>query len=174
MATIELIHVGEKSYPAAVTNHSLSMGEKLGLIKNSQLTDLIETDYHLGVVYLSIIGMNKNLDLSISEFADNYKPSTDELVGNYRNLITACTDIKQNNFAKSFKAVTKNGKTSKDEKRRKPPQLKFECVEDRYVYYCLVYGVPGDIFWYHPIPDVERVFESKQAYDAWESNPVTY
>lgn len=150
------------------------MGEKLGLIDGSHLPDLIESEHHIGVVYLAVIGMNKKLELSISDFLERYDPNPKEIEKNYSNLIINCTEIPPNNFAKGFKAVTKTGRTNKDEKRKKPPKLKFECVEDRYVYYCMVYAVPDDIFWHHPIPDVERIFQSKQAYDAWQSNPVTY
>lgn len=34
--------VNEKKYPAAITNYSLHLGEKLGLIEGSQLTDLLK------------------------------------------------------------------------------------------------------------------------------------
>lgn len=174
MAKFELVRINEKLYPAALTNHSLSLGEKIGIIKGSHLEDVMESEFHLGVLYIAVMGVHKHLNLSLDDFMVSYNPIDDEGIQNYNNILNNCTDMKSNNFAKGFEKVTNKVKTSKDEKRRKPPKLNFECVEDRYVYYCLVYGIESDIFWYHPIPDVERIFMSKQAYDSWNSNPVTY
>ncbi|WP_209020952.1 hypothetical protein [Evansella clarkii] len=44
-------------------------------------------------------------------------------------------------------------------------------MEDRYVLYVLVYGIPDHIFWYKPIATVERIYEGKRAYDGWAANP---
>lgn len=173
MSHTELIAVGNKLYPAAITNYSLSMGEKLGIINNSHLTDLINSGNEKGIIYLSVIGLNKNLNITLDEFVETYDPSNDELIKNHKNLILSCTNIKQNNFAKGLvESISK--KVDKDQKKIKSPKLNIECVEDRYVLYCLVYGIDYDIFWFHPIPDVERIYESKQAYDSWKNNPKTY
>jgi hypothetical protein len=46
-------------------------------------------------------------------------------------------------------------------------------VEDKYVLYVLVYKIPDHVFWYHPMASVDRIFESKQAYENWRNNPKT-
>lgn len=52
--------------------------------------------------------------------------------------------------------------------------MKIECVEDKYVLYSLVYEIPDHVFWHHPMASVERIFQSKRAYDSWSNNPKTY
>jgi hypothetical protein len=165
----EQILLGDKQYPAAITNYSLAMGEKIGLIKDSQLTSFLETSY-LNLIYLSVIGVNKHLDLSFEQFLENYLISDKIMNHNYKNLVTACTDKKTNKFAKGFTGSTSK-KVEKNQKKIKSPPLNFECVEDRYVWYCLIYGVESDVFWHFPILDVERIMESKQAYEGWKNNP---
>lgn len=51
------------------------------------------------------------------------------------------------------------------------PKIKFECVEDLYTLYCMVYGVESEIFWHEPISTVERVFENILAFRGWENSP---
>lgn len=53
----------------------------------------------------------------------------------------------------------------------RPPQLNVETVEDKYVLYCLVYGIDSKTFWYSPITSVDRILSGKQAYDTWSNNP---
>ncbi|GAF63642.1 hypothetical protein BTS2_0533 [Bacillus sp. TS-2] len=53
----------------------------------------------------------------------------------------------------------------------KQPEIKFECVEDRYVTYCLISRIAEKIFWHYPIASVERIYQGKQAYDGWKNNP---
>ncbi|WP_188453800.1 hypothetical protein [Virgibacillus oceani] len=172
MANIELIRVGEKLYPAAITNYSLSMGEKYGMLPSSNLDIMVESDQRLWVIYLSVIGMNKYLELSPIEFRQRYTPQQEEFELNYTNLIMNCTDVKKNNFAKGLSdSVSK--KVEPGQKKIKSPKLNVECVEDRYVLYCLAVGIDSDIFWHYPIPDVERIYQSKQAWDSWKNNPRT-
>ncbi|SEB15732.1 hypothetical protein SAMN05421743_12136 [Thalassobacillus cyri] len=173
MARYELIEVGGKVYPAAITNHSLSMGEKLGLIDKSQLPDLLEMKFYPAVIYLGIIGVDKQERMSFQEFLQNYAPDEHQLIQQYKGLILACTESSPNHFAKGLNdSISK--KVDKGQKQIKNPKLNLECVEDRYVLYCLGSGIDSDVFWHYPIPDVERIYESKQAYDGWKNNPATY
>lgn len=49
--------------------------------------------------------------------------------------------------------------------------MKIECVEDKYVLYCLVCGIDAETFWHEPIASVERIFQGKSAFDGWRANP---
>ncbi|UFU00371.1 hypothetical protein KO561_05340 [Radiobacillus kanasensis] len=173
MAKMVFIRIGEKLYPSAITNYSLSVGHKLGLIDGSNLKDVLEADSALTVVYLAAIGPNKNIDFSFDEFLFLYKTDQEELEQNYTAIIDACLDVVPNKFAEGLKKST-NTNVGKDQKKIKYPRLEIECVEDRYVLYCLASGIDSDTFWHHPIPDLERIYESRQAYKAWDNNPKTY
>jgi hypothetical protein len=185
---IEVIYLDSKRYHAAITNYSLSIGEKLGLLNGSNITDLLDVDVlenwatrkeyaasehdyrkYLIVIYLSIIGINRNLDLTFDEFLEKYREDLLTLEETYKRLILASVESKPNAFAKGLNKSTK--KAGKDQKQIKPPVLNIECAEDRYVLYCLVYGIDSEIFWYHPLSEVDRIFQSKQAYDGWQNNP---
>jgi hypothetical protein len=173
MAKFELIVVDGKTYPAAITNYSLSLGEKIGLLGGSNLNDILETDSLMKVIYLSLIGVKNNFTMNYDDFLEIFKGKEigkEILIEIYTRLTHAAINKTPNEFAKGFISSTSK-KIEKDQKKVKPPKLNFECVEDRYVWYCMIYGIDRDIFWHHPIPDVERILESKQAYDGWKSNP---
>jgi hypothetical protein len=173
MAKFELIVVDGKTYPAAITNYSLSFGEKIGLLGGSNLTDILETDSIMHVIYLSLIGVHSNFSMNYDDFLGIFKGKEigkEILIEIYTRLTNGAIEKKPNQFAKGFQLRTSN-KVEKGQKKIKPPKVKFECAEDRYVWYCMINGIDSDIFWYHPIPDVERILEGKQAYDGWKSNP---
>jgi len=176
MSRIVIVQFKDKSYYASITNHSLSMGTKLNLLTGSQLTDVLvenPTYQHcLNIIYLAIIGFNKNLKLTYDEFLHQCHWKKEVLNEVYTQLISGVVDIPENKFAEEL--INKTSKvTSTNEKKIKPINLKFECAEDRYVIYCLVYGIDHDIFWYSPIADVERIFNGIKAYKGWQSNPMT-
>jgi hypothetical protein len=170
MERFQEIIVGGKRYPAAITNYSLSMGEKLGLLNGSNLSDLIDCKNHLTVIYLAVIGVNKDFHLPFVDFIFQLQYKEDEIEEIYKNILLSCTNIKPNKFAEGLKNSTSK-KIDKNQKLIKPPKLNIECVEDRYVLYCLIYGIDSELFWYHPIPDVERIYESINAYKSWQNNP---
>lgn len=124
----------EKQYPAAITNYSLNMGEKLGLIAGSQLTDLvrlasldtlsreiengglteesvvategIDINKYLKTIYLSMIGLNKQLELSYDEFLEKYHEDTADTIKTYTNLVLASVNIDKNKFADELNKST--------------------------------------------------------------------
>lgn len=171
MAKFENITWNEKEYPSAITNYSLSMGEKLGLLEGSNLTDVLDSDSYLAVIYLSLIGPNKNLNISYEDFLGGITLSPKQILESYTNLIESSTEMKPNKFASGLEQSTSKI-LDKNQKKIKPPKVHVECVEDRYVWYCLIYGIESDIFWHFPIPDVERILANKQAFDAWKANPI--
>lgn len=172
MAKYELIQVGESTFTAAITNYSLSLGEKLHFIKTSQLSELVKIPYAKVVIYLAILGSNKNLHLPLNNFLDDYTPDDELMMKHYKNILEGCSKTKENRFAEGFRNSVDKTK-GKGQKTILNPQLNIECVEDRYVLYTLVSGIDSDIFWYYPIPDVERIYESKQAFDSWKNSPKT-
>lgn len=123
-------YFNEQKLPASITNYSLSMGEKLGLIKSSQLTDLadIEQLFHsavnpemdqeealknvdigkyLKVIYLAIIGVNKGLNLTYEEFTELYHENNITIIDTYTNLVLGTLTEGMNNFAKGLEQSTK-------------------------------------------------------------------
>lgn len=126
----EQIFSNEKKFPAAITNYSLSMGEKTGLIKSSQLNDLvdiqkvfeaainpdankeealkgIDTSRYLKVIYLAIVGVNPKLSLTYDEFTELYHEDVPQIIETYTNLVLATMPIVNNAFAEGFQKSTK-------------------------------------------------------------------
>ena len=172
MAKYELIQVGDSTFTAAITNYSLSLGEKLHFLETSQLSELLKMPYAKMLIYLAIKGAHKNLHLPLNTFLEEYKADEELMMKQYRSILEGCSGTKENKFAQGFlKSVDKT--KGKGQKTILNPTLNIECVEDRYVLYCLAAGVDSDVFWHYPIPDVERIYESKQAYDSWKNNPKT-
>lgn len=124
----------EKQYPAAITNYSLNMGEKLGLIAGSQLTDLvrlanldvlsremqnggiteesviategIDINKYLKTIYVSIIGLNKELELSYDEFLRKYHEDMADIINTYTKLVMASVNLDKNKFADGLNEST--------------------------------------------------------------------
>jgi len=126
----EQIFSNEKKFPAAITNYSLGMGEKTGLIKSSQLNDLvdiqkvfeaainpdankeealkgIDTSRYLKVIYLAIVGVNPKLSLTYDEFTELYHEDVPQIIETYTNLVLATMPIVNNAFAEGFQKSTK-------------------------------------------------------------------
>jgi len=126
----EQIFSNERKFPAAITNYSLSMGEKTGLIKSSQLNDLvdiqkvfeaainpdankeealkgIDTSRYLKVIYLAIVGVNPKLSLTYDEFTELYHEDVPQIIETYTNLVLATMPIVNNAFAEGFQKSTK-------------------------------------------------------------------
>lgn len=120
----------EKKFPASITNYSLSMGEKMGLIKSSQLNDLtdiqrvfesaidpkankttalegIDTARYLKVIYLAVVGVNPHLNLTYDEFTGLYHEDVPKILETYTSLVLATMPIADNNFSKGFQNSTK-------------------------------------------------------------------
>src|SRR5690625_3399585 len=104
--------LNEQNFPAAITNYSLSMGEKLELIESSTINDLTDveglfqaaidpnadkekalknmnTGKYLKVIYLAIIGINKDLNLTYEEFTQLYHEDQATIIDTYTKLILA-------------------------------------------------------------------------------------
>lgn len=121
----------EKQYPAAITNYGLAMGEKLGLLEGSNLTDIVkiasleqlmsgngatehvleddrvnETKYLKGI-YVALIGINPDLDLSYEEFTQKYHENTITTMRTYARLVMNTLPSKDNQFAKGLEKSTK-------------------------------------------------------------------
>lgn len=123
-------YINEQKFPATITNYSLSMGEKMGLIKSSQLTDLtdieqvfqsaidpnvdmkkalsdIDLGKYLKVIYLAVIGANRNLHLTYEEFIELYHEDPATIIDTYTNLVLATLTEGINKFAQGLEQSTK-------------------------------------------------------------------
>ncbi|GGD05425.1 hypothetical protein [Pontibacillus salipaludis] len=127
--------VNKKTYPAALTNHALNIGEKMGMLEGTNLSDVlkmcnfetlindlkrgkiseenidatgeIDTLKYLKVIYISLVGVNKELDLSFDEFTEKYHENTFQIMKTYASLVMASTSNSFNNFAKGLEDSTK-------------------------------------------------------------------
>lgn len=120
----------EQKVPASITNYSLSMGEKLGLIKSSQITDLADIEQlfrsatdpdvdqeqalknvdigkYLKVIYLAIIGINRNIELTYEEFTELYHEDRFTTIETYTNLVLATLTDSVNGFVDGLQSSTK-------------------------------------------------------------------
>lgn len=126
----ETRYYNEQKVPASITNYSLSMGEKLGLIKSSQLTDLadieqvfqsainpsvdmqealegIDIGKYLKVIYLAVIGVNRQLELTYEEFTELYHEDKATIIDTYTNLVLGTLTDDLNKFAEGLNQSTK-------------------------------------------------------------------
>nr|BDD47232.1 hypothetical protein 6 [Bacillaceae bacterium] len=129
-------------YPACLTNKSLQLGKDLGLLQSSKIVSLLgfdEVDSNLidqdkeqaakevlndfdilryvKVIYLSLIGFNKNLELTYEDFLEMYDESTEKTMDLFSKLIESyMSSDTSNNFAKGLQQSTK--KKSKKGNRR--------------------------------------------------------
>lgn len=125
--------VSEQRFPASITNHSLYMGEKLGLIESNKVTDLsdlnalfesalnpkadmqdmknalnqVDQIKYLKVIYLAIIGMNPDLNLTFDEFTQLYHENIADTIELYSNLVASLLNERANNFVEGLKKSTK-------------------------------------------------------------------
>src|SRR5690625_2637502 len=84
------VYKNEQKLPASITNYSMALGERTGLIKSSQMTDLkevqkiitaalnpnehteeltdgLDINKYLKIIYLSVVGVNPKLDLTFDD-----------------------------------------------------------------------------------------------------------
>lgn len=124
--------INSKKYPAALTNKSLQLGKDLGLLQSSKLVSLLgfdEVDSNLidknqeeavkevlndfdilryvKVIYLSLIGFNKHLDLTYEDFLEMFDETTETTMELFSKLIEAYMSNDTNNFAKGLQQSTK-------------------------------------------------------------------
>lgn len=124
----------EKIIPCMLTNYAVAQGKRMGLFKNSLVSELlnlvdgelekvnsadvakkIDEELCLKTIYIGCLGANKNLGLSYDEFLELYNGTFDENVELYVKLV-ADLITKDNNFAKEFKKQTTR-RRGKDEKK---------------------------------------------------------
>lgn len=102
----------------------------MGLIESSQLTDLadiqqlfdsvtdrniseeealqgIDLSKYLKVIYLAVIGVNPNMQLTYEEFTQLYHEPNFKIIETYTNLVLAAFTEGANQFAEGFKKSTK-------------------------------------------------------------------
>jgi hypothetical protein len=126
----ETRYFNERKLPATITNYSLSMGEKMGLIQGSQLTDIgdiqqifeaainpnidkekalkdIDINKYLKVIYLAVIGVNRNLQLTFEEFTELYHEDVATIIDTYTKLVLGTMTEGINKFAQGFEKSTK-------------------------------------------------------------------
>lgn len=140
----EVKYINHQKYPAAITNRSFYLGEQMGLIKGSQMTDLhgvqqvfeaaiqpgenrenalkgLDHNQSLKVIYLAVMGMNKDLKLTFEDFTEKFHESIEDTTNLFTDLVleTVAEGLSENNFAKGLINSTKK----KTEKTEKPPDL---------------------------------------------------
>ncbi|UOE96077.1 hypothetical protein [Alkalihalobacillus sp. LMS39] len=125
-----------KKYPAALTNKSLLIGKQLGILQGSTITDVIgivdfdtdkkEEDMAPGfdllayeqVIYLAVVGINKNFTLSLEDFLDQYDEPMDEKTELFGKLLEGYfSEGNKNNFARGLQNSTKK-KSGKGKRKR--------------------------------------------------------
>lgn len=126
--------INSKNYPAFLTNASVKRGFDTGLIETSlwedllkimglqsvfnkndeegiaQLMGVFDEQKLIAVIYLGVIGANKNVDLSYDDFLEKYHYDLAETIELYANLITDLVAKDPNQFAKGLQQSTKSEK----------------------------------------------------------------
>ena len=126
--------INEKNYPAFLTNASVKRGFDTGLIETSLWEDLLkimglqsviekndeesvmklmnmfDEQKLIAVVYLGVLGANKNFDLTFDSFLEKYHYDLAETIELYASLITSLVSVDPNQFAKGLQQSTKSEK----------------------------------------------------------------
>ena len=126
--------INEKKYPAFLTNASVKRGFDTGLIETSlwedlmkimglqsvleknddestmKLMNMFDEQKLIAVVYLGVLGANRNVDLTFDEFLEKYHYDLAETIELYANLITSLVSKDPNQFAKGLQQSTKTEK----------------------------------------------------------------
>lgn len=126
--------INAKNYPAFLTNASVKRGYETGLIESSLWEDLlkikglqslVEKDDEesalqvmnmfdeqklIAIVYLGVVGANKNVDLTYDSFVEQYHYDLAETIEMYASLITSLVSADPNQFAKGLQQSTKSEK----------------------------------------------------------------
>jgi hypothetical protein len=129
-------YVNEKRFPASITNYSMALGERLGLIESSQMTDLheiqkifeaamnpgkhvdelsdgIQVTKYLKIIYLSVMGVNPELTLSFDEFTQLFHEDIPTTIDIFTDLVLGTMNLEENGFSKELqKNVKKQIKTN--------------------------------------------------------------
>lgn len=125
--------INEKSHPAFLTNAAVKKGYDSGLLESSLFEDLLkikglealvtQSDEEatldllnafdeqklIAVIYLAVIGANKNLGVSFEGFLELYHYPLTETIQLYANLIVGLLS-ESNEFAKELQKQTKKSK----------------------------------------------------------------
>lgn len=124
------IYKHEQKLPASITNYSMALGERMGLIESSQMTDLkevqkifeialnpgqntddltngLDVNKYLKIIYLSIMGVNPNLDLTFDDFTKLYHEDIPTIIDTFTDLVLGTMNIDENGFAKELHASVK-------------------------------------------------------------------
>ncbi len=132
----------ERRVPASITNYSLAVGESMGLIESSQITDLadiqelfeaainpksdrsaalanLDVTKMNKVIYLAIVGMNNHIDLTYEEFLHLYHEDVTTTIDTYTNLVLATLTEGINKFAEGFEKSTKKKQIKKHQNHQK-------------------------------------------------------
>lgn len=124
----------QKTYPAFLTNAAVKRGHDMGMIESSLWEDLLkikglesvvdEADEEaalqamntfdeqklISVVYLAVIGANRQLSYSFEEFLERYHYSFEETIQLYANLLVNMISSSPNEFSKELTKATKKSK----------------------------------------------------------------
>ncbi len=123
----------EKTYPIFLTNYALKKGKEKGLIESSLFSELAKLSLMqsavdeegnmdpaglehfdeqkvLKVIYMALIGANRNTDISYEEFLEKYHDGLEDTLELYGNLIGNLVSSDPNQFAKEFERATEKGK----------------------------------------------------------------
>lgn len=123
--------INPKKYPAFLTNRSLVTGRNLGITKTSLIgelikmnslspgngeldmenltseqAELIDTEKYLPVIYLGIVGANKNSELSYEDFLDGYHGDTEQVLNDYLDLVIPYVQQNSSEFRKGLEKST--------------------------------------------------------------------
>ncbi|MFJ7662957.1 hypothetical protein ACIQXW_11190 [Lysinibacillus sp. NPDC097162] len=130
----ERTFINTKVHPAFLTNAAVKKGYDTGLLETSLFEDLLklkgleklisevedekaslellgafDEQKLISVIYLAVIGADKNLGLSFDEFLDRYHYPLTETIKLYADLIVGLMS-ESNEFAQALQKETKKGK----------------------------------------------------------------
>lgn len=125
--------INKEAFPAFLTNASLKKGKDEGYIEGSLLSELfkmsqldksadedgklssesaglIDEDKVLKVIYLALLGANKNFKYSYHEFIERYNNPLEKSLEIYAKLIESTISDNKNQFAQELKKATGTSK----------------------------------------------------------------
>lgn len=115
----------EQRLPAAITNYSMALGERTGLLESSQMTDLkevqkifeaalnpgkntddlskgLDVNKYLKIIYLSIMGVNPDSKLTFDLFTRLYHEDIPTTVDMVTDLVLGTMNLEENAFAEEM------------------------------------------------------------------------
>lgn len=126
--------INPKVYPAFLTNAAIKRGHDMGMIESSLWEDLLkikglesvvegadeeaalqamntfDEQKLIGVVYLAVLGANKQITYSFEEFLERYHHSFEDTIKLYANLLINMISSSPNEFSKELSKATKKSK----------------------------------------------------------------